>query len=208
MSDRRLMKNIVANLASSLQDLTTNFRKNQNLYLKSKKIRIFFIYPIGPVLFIFFISEIQSRKERSNMLFDTSQYSSSSALMTEENELDDHQPNQRQSSNYNYEQEQLKISRVNERLLNEREAEINHIVKSIHDLNELFKDLATMVVDQGTVLDRIDCNIERVSCSVEKGLGELQKAAKHQKASRKMYIIAVLMIIFIVLFFILILTKF
>lgn len=33
--------------------------------------------------------EIQSRKERSNMLFDTSQYLSSSALMTEDNGMDD-----------------------------------------------------------------------------------------------------------------------
>lgn len=31
------------------------------------------------------IKEIESRKDRSNMLFDTSEYSSSSALMTEEN---------------------------------------------------------------------------------------------------------------------------
>ena len=33
-------------------------------------------------------------------------------------------------------------------MLNEREKEINNIVKSIHDLNELFNDIATMVVDQ------------------------------------------------------------
>ena len=45
-------------------------------------------------------------------------------------------------------QEQLQASRINARLLNEREKEINNIVKSIHDLNELFNDIATMVVDQ------------------------------------------------------------
>ena len=142
------------------------------------------------------------------MLFDTSQYSSSTALMHEENEFDDFQQQQQKQSNFNFQQEQLQVQRVNERLLNEREQEITHIVKSINDLNELFKDIATMVVDQGTVLDRIDCNIERVSYSVEKGLGELEKAAKYQKASRKMYIIAVLMVIFLILFFLLILTKF
>ena len=92
--------------------------------------------------------------------------------------------------------------------MNEREKEINNIVKSIHDLNELFNDIATMVVDQGTVLDRIDCNIEKVSHHVESGLGELQKAAKYQKTNRKMYIIAFLMVVFLILFFLLILTKF
>ena len=52
--------------------------------------------------------------------------------------------------NYNR-QEQLQATRVNTQLLNEREQEINNIVKSIHDLNELFKDLATMVVDQVSI---------------------------------------------------------
>ncbi len=48
----------------------------------------------------------------------------------------------------NLKQEQLQMNRANKQLLNEREKEINHIVKSIQDLNELFKDLATMVVEQ------------------------------------------------------------
>lgn len=34
-TDKRLMRNVVGNLAQQLQDLTTNFRKNQNAYLKS-----------------------------------------------------------------------------------------------------------------------------------------------------------------------------
>jgi len=71
ISDKFLIKNVVNNLATSLQDLTTYFRKNQNLYLKS-------------IIFSDTFKEIQARKERSNMLYDTSQYSTSSALMTEE----------------------------------------------------------------------------------------------------------------------------
>jgi len=35
ISDKFLIKNVVNNLATSLQDLTIYFRKNQNLYLKS-----------------------------------------------------------------------------------------------------------------------------------------------------------------------------
>ena len=49
---------------------------------------------------------------------------------------------------FNSKSEQLEITRINRKVLEERESEINHIVKSIQDLNELFKDLATMVVDQ------------------------------------------------------------
>jgi syntaxin 16 len=63
----------------------------------------------------------------------------------------------------------------NERLINEREKEINEIVKSIHTLASIFKDLQTMVIDQGTVLDRIDYNIEQTAVHVEAAHGELVK---------------------------------
>ncbi len=53
-----------------------------------------------------------------------------------------------ESGNLFNRQEQLQAHKVNAQMLTERETEINHIVKSINDLNELFKDLATMIVDQ------------------------------------------------------------
>lgn len=34
-TDERLMNNIVKSLASQLQEITSNYRTNQNLYLKS-----------------------------------------------------------------------------------------------------------------------------------------------------------------------------
>lgn len=180
-TEKRLIKNVISNLATALQDLTTSFRTSQNKYLK----------------------KIQSRKERSNMLFDTSEYSSSSALMTEENFYDEDDANL-----LNLRQDQLQVQRVNKQKIDEREKEITHVVKSIQDLNEIFKDLATMIVDQGTVLDRIDYNIEKVSTHVDHGLVELQKAQKYQKANKKMYCIGILLIIFVLMFLLLVLTKF
>ena len=105
-------------------------------------------------------------------------------------------------------QEQLQMSRANRQMLTERETEINHIVKSIQDLNDLFKDIAVMVEDQGTIVDRIDYNIEKVSSSVQQGLTELEKASKYQKTSRKMYLIAFLIVLFLILFILLVITKF
>jgi hypothetical protein len=43
---------------------------------------------------------------------------------------------------------QLQLVEDNAQLTLQREKEISQIVKSIHDLNEIFKDLASMVVDQ------------------------------------------------------------
>ncbi|KFP20012.1 Syntaxin-16, partial [Egretta garzetta] len=49
------------------------------------------------------------------------------------------------------------------------------IVQSISDLNEIFRDLGAMIVEQGTVLDRIDYNVEQSCMKTEEGLKQLHK---------------------------------
>ena len=44
-----------------------------------------------------------------------------------------------------------------------RDHEINAIVESIEELSQIFKELAVLVIDQGTILDRIDYNMEQVT---------------------------------------------
>ena len=48
------------------------------------------------------------------------------------------------------------------------------------------EELATMVVEQGEVVDRIEVSIEAAGAKVEEGLEQLKQAAKHQKSNRKM----------------------
>ncbi|CAG0918472.1 unnamed protein product [Notodromas monacha] len=74
----------------------------------------------------------------------------------------------------------------------QRDKEISQIVKSIVQLNELFRDLSQMVVEQGTVLDRIDYNIENSSVSVHEGLQQLRKAETYQRKNRKILCIMAL----------------
>ena len=46
---------------------------------------------------------------------------------------------------------QMQMTEDNTQFVLEREKEVQQIVRSIQDLNEIFKDLATMVVDQVSV---------------------------------------------------------
>ncbi|KAG6430243.1 hypothetical protein SASPL_108306 [Salvia splendens] len=57
----------------------------------------------------------------------------------------------------------------------EREREIQQVVESVSELAQIMKDLSVLVIDQGTIVDRIDYNITNVAASVEDGLKQLQK---------------------------------
>ncbi|KAL3750063.1 hypothetical protein ACJRO7_011099 [Eucalyptus globulus] len=57
----------------------------------------------------------------------------------------------------------------------EREREIQQVVESVHELAQIMKDLSVLVIDQGTIVDRIDYNIQNVATTVDEGLKQLQK---------------------------------
>lgn len=55
----------------------------------------------------------------------------------------------------------------NDAAIMQREREITDIAKGIIELADIFKELQTMVIDQGTLLDRIDYNVEQMSVHVK-----------------------------------------
>lgn len=67
----------------------------------------------------------------------------------------------------------------------------------------MFQELNVLVIEQGTILDRIDYNIVSTLERVQKGTVELQSANKHSKNTITMR--AILILICIIMFEILIL---
>lgn len=90
----------------------------------------------------------------------------------------------------------LQLAQVSqaESMVAQRDEEIRKIVETIAELAQIMKDLSVLVVEQGTILDRIDYNIEQVAQQVEAGVSELEKAEKKQKASRSILCIAALIV--------------
>ena len=88
-----------------------------------------------------------------------------------------------------------------------RDKEIAQIAQSIEELGSIFKELAVLVIDQGTILDRIDYNMEAVVEHTKEGIVQLQKAEKHQKSGRPMKCIVCLMITIGILLVILLLKH-
>ena len=73
------------------------------------------------------------------------------------------------------------------------------------ELSEIFKDLSMMIVDQGTILDRIDYNLEMTEHHVEKAVENLTEASQSQKKARQkmciyLLLVAVLLMVLVVIF--------
>ncbi|KAF1820132.1 t-SNARE [Dissoconium aciculare CBS 342.82] len=71
-----------------------------------------------------------------------------------------------------------------ESLIVERESEIRNIEQSVSELNELFRDVATMISDQGNMLDTIDVNVMNTRDDTRNADQQLRTASRHQKSAR------------------------
>jgi syntaxin 7 len=86
-------------------------------------------------------------------------------------------------------EEQLRLASQDEvdfqeSLIIERESEIRNIEQSVGELNELFRDVAHMVHEQGEQLDIIAENVEGVRDDTRGADVELRTASRHQKNAR------------------------
>lgn len=141
-----------------------------------------------------YLSQMKKREERASSYFQEPSYH---VGVVEEDDRD---------TAFLSRQSQLLLDDNTEQVT-QRQREIENVVRSISDLNVVFRDLASMIADQGTLLDRIDYNVEQTSIKVEAGHQQLVKAEKYHKNNRKMLAILVLGGLIVVLLIILLAVK-
>lgn len=192
--ERRLAYNVISSLVSSLQQKSMQFSSMQNFY----------------------INKMNSREEKSKLYFggpeSTNEPMASENLMDlwqeSDNEIIDRQFETTGRGGSRTHQQMLLMEEENAAQSRIRSQEVDHVVKSIIDLNHLFKNLSHMIVDQGTILDHIDYNVERTEIEVKQGYQQLFKAERYHRKNRKMTCILCLASTTLVLLILLIVLKF
>ena len=184
-ADATMAKNLKMSLASRIGDVSTSFRKKQSAYMK--KLR-----QLGGM-------GSSSPFDRSSTPMAQNPYNDP-AMMDSEADRSSAQSTLLQTAQVR------KRTGVQDAAIEQREREIEKIAQGIIDLSNLFQEIQTMVIDQGTVLDRIDYNVERTAEHVKEADKELKVATGYQKRSTKRKIILLLVLI-VVGMFILLLVK-
>jgi len=178
--EETMARNIQISLAARVQEASGGFRKKQSTYLK--KLRT--------------LGGMASPLDRSSTP-SQNPYSDPSMM---ESDAD------KSFSQSTLQQTSQKLLTSNDAAIMQREREITDIAKGIIELADIFKDLQTMVIDQGTMLDRIDYNVERMTVNVKAADEELTVATGYQRRTTKRKAILLLLLIVIGMF-ILLLVK-
>lgn len=181
--EETMAKNIQISLAARVQEASARFRKKQSTYLRS----------MGPFFLFVFFFLFSSRGGRIG------RFKYANVLICFGAELRDLEgiatpfdgtPTQAQNpytdpsmmesdadrsfSQTMLQQTSQRQTGQNDAAIAQREREINDIAKGIIELSDIFRELQSMIIDQGTMLDRIDYNVERMGTEVKAADKELK----------------------------------
>ena len=136
-----LCQNVSTYLVNRLQEATQLFSNSQSTYLKSEQ-------PLPPCsrqtiwnLTSSYVTEIKSREEKSQLIDFSAEDDAAAASSQADGFLG---TDQRQTWSKN----DVFLLEENTKMVEQREREIQSVVKSISDLNVIFKELAVMISEQ------------------------------------------------------------
>jgi syntaxin 16 len=183
--DETMAANIQIALASRVQEVSATFRKKQSTYLnKLRQLGGFESPAFGPG---------RSGTPVQNPYSDP-------ALMESDADASLSRSTLQQTA-------QKRLRSNNDTVIAQREQEINEIAKGIIELADIFRDLQAMVIDQGTMLDRIDYNVERMATDVKGAEKELTVATNYQRRSTKRKILLLLLLLVVGMFIVLLIKP-
>ncbi|KAF2205281.1 t-SNARE [Delitschia confertaspora ATCC 74209] len=173
--EETMARNLKISLASRVGEVSSLFRKKQAAYLKKLRSLDGLPSPFRTS------TPIPSQNTYNDPTLQDSEtdrnFSQSTLLQTKQH------------------QQTLRRHDPNEALISQREREIENIAQGVIELANIFQELQTMVIDQGSMLDRIDYNVERMAVDVKEADKELTVASGYQRRGIKRKIILLLIIL-------------
>ncbi|CEP62214.1 t-SNARE syntaxin TLG2 LALA0_S05e00408g [Lachancea lanzarotensis] len=98
-------------------------------------------------------------------------------------------------------QSQRQTDGKNAQFLREREEEITQLARGVLEVSTIFREMQDLVIDQGTIIDRIDYNLENTVTELKGAHRELERATIYQKRTQKCKVIFLLSLVVMALFF-------
>lgn len=178
-SELMILDNMTKDYAQKVQWESNKFRVLQNNYLKF--LNKDDLKPIIP----------KNSLDSSQLLLQEEEEKGKNEL---NNEIDEYSMKVLQS-------QQQKAKNSNQQFLEQRDQEITELTKGIYEVGTIFREMQNLIIDQGTIIDRIDYNIENTVIELKQANKELEGATRYQKRTQKCKIILLLTLCVIALFF-------
>eukprot|EP01006_Ploeotia_vitrea_P010954 TRINITY_DN28_c0_g1_i1.p1 TRINITY_DN28_c0_g1~~TRINITY_DN28_c0_g1_i1.p1 ORF type:complete len:310 (-),score=30.79 TRINITY_DN28_c0_g1_i1:100-1029(-) len=163
--ETKMLKNMRISLVTQITELSREFRDEQRKYM----------------------TELKRQKARVNAL------SSFGSRSPEEVQEDEQAELALEYMEKGFTQEQIQDMFHKKKLNQERDEDLARIYATIVDLHEMFKDLNALVIQQGSLVDRIDYNIDETATEVHQANKELVEAQKYQKKNTLTIVMLVLL---------------
>ncbi|EMC99215.1 hypothetical protein BAUCODRAFT_44249, partial [Baudoinia panamericana UAMH 10762] len=173
-ADEKMAQNLKISLAARVGEVSTLFRKKQAAYLKKMRS----------------LGGMNTPIDRAGTPLAQNPYTDP-AMIESETDRSAAQTTLLQTA------QMRRRTGMNDSAIEQREREIEKIAQGVIDLHDVFLELNSMVIDQGTVLDRVDYNVERTAEHMKEAEKELKVATRYQKNStrRKILLLLVLLVV-------------
>jgi len=112
------------------------------------------------------------------------QHSNTKTHAIHDNSSHNQSQNEQHSNQHIQLQVQLQEDKINEEIMREREEEIRNINKGMHQVNEIYKDLAHIVASQQDQIDTVETHMEDANTNAEAGLEQIEKASAKADSSQ------------------------
>jgi syntaxin 16 len=89
-----------------------------------------------------------------------------------------------------------------------RDEAVAALIKEVTEIQEVMRDLSVLVVEQGTMIDRIDENIGAAAQHIDRGVEHIRRAHESSKSGTMAICIFVLLVAIAIAFVLMIVVKF